>query len=64
MLSITETEAEDGRAGNGGRWGNKRLNARDWAEYNEELVVRGEFLLPVELLLGHTVQFEPTGNRR
>ena len=44
--------------------GNKSLDGRDWSKYNEELVVRGEFLLPVELLLGHTVQFEPTGNGR
>ncbi|MGC8696606.1 MAG: hypothetical protein ACP5UD_09415 [Conexivisphaera sp.] len=46
------TETEDGRDGNGGRWGNKRVDGRDWATYNEELVVRGEFLLPAEELLG------------
>jgi len=28
-----------------GRWGRKFVDKRDWAEYNEELVVRGEFLL-------------------
>ncbi|MGC9077069.1 MAG: transposase [Conexivisphaera sp.] len=64
MLTTTETEAADGRTANGGRWGNKRVDGRDWAEYNEELVVRGEFLLPVELLLGHTARPEPTGNGR
>jgi len=28
-----------------GRWGRKFADKRDWVEYNEELVVRGEFLL-------------------
>lgn len=29
----------------GKRWGKKRIDKRKWPEYNEELVVRGEFLL-------------------
>ena len=28
-----------------GRWGKTFVDTRDWVEYNEELVVRGEFLL-------------------
>jgi len=31
-----------------GRWGAETKDARDWAVYNEELVVRGEFLLDLE----------------
>lgn len=30
---------------NGKRWGPKFVDKRDWLKYNEELVVRGEFLL-------------------
>jgi len=30
------------------RWGKPRANVRDWLKYNEQLVVRGEFLLDVE----------------
>lgn len=29
----------------GKRWGKSRIDTRDWPAYNEELVVRGEFLL-------------------
>lgn len=32
----------------GKRWGKKRDDKRDWPNYNEELVVRGEFLLDLE----------------
>ena len=32
----------------GERWGKKREDKRDWKEVNEELVVRGEFLLDFE----------------
>jgi len=32
----------------GERWGKKREDKRDWKKVNEELVVRGEFLLDVE----------------
>ena len=32
----------------GERWGKKRLDQRNWLEYNEELVVRGELLLDVD----------------
>jgi len=28
-----------------GRWGRKFIDKRNWREYNEKLVVRGEFLL-------------------
>lgn len=31
-----------------GRWGRKFVDRRDWKAYNEELVVRGEFLLDCE----------------
>lgn len=31
-----------------GRWGKKFVDKRDWKPYNEELVVRGEFLLELE----------------
>ena len=33
---------------NGKRWGKKREDKRNWSKYNEELVVRGMFLLDVE----------------
>ena len=32
----------------GKRWGKKREDKRDWRKYNEELVVRGRFLLDVD----------------
>jgi hypothetical protein len=32
----------------GERWGRKRNDKRNWKEYNEELVVRGEFLLDLD----------------
>ena len=32
----------------GKRWGKKREDKRDWKKYNEELVVRGEFLLDLD----------------
>lgn len=32
----------------GERWGKKFIDKRNWSEYNEELVVRGEFLLDME----------------
>src|SRR3989338_5057377 len=32
----------------GERWGKKREDKRDWKKYNEELVVRGEFLLDLD----------------
>ena len=32
----------------GERWGPKFIDKRDWPEYNEELVVRGEFLLDLD----------------
>ena len=34
---------------NGKRWGNKFIDKRNWKSYNEELVVRGEFLLPMNM---------------
>lgn len=30
------------------RWGKKFIDSRNWAEYNEELVVRGEFFLDMD----------------
>ena len=30
------------------RWGKKFVDRRNWKEYNEELVIRGEFLLDVD----------------
>jgi len=35
-----------------GRWGKKFKDKRDWRAYNEELVVRGEFLLDCEWVKG------------
>ena len=35
------------------RWGKKFIDNRDWKEVNENLVVRGEFLLDMELSLIH-----------
>src|SRR3989344_6802260 len=32
----------------GERWGEKKKCKRDWIKYNEELVVRGEFLLDLD----------------
>ena len=32
----------------GERWGIPRIDKRNWQEYNEELVVRGQFLLDIE----------------
>ncbi len=32
-----------------GRWGGKYVDKRDWPKYNEELIVRGEFLLDMSM---------------
>ena len=34
---------------NNKRWGNKFIDKRNWKSYNEELVMRGEFLLPIDM---------------
>lgn len=36
------------KRGNGEKWGKPRTDVRDWPTYNEQLVVRGEFLLDLE----------------
>jgi len=41
--------AKDSRNNNNKRWGNKFIDKRNWKIYNEELVVRGEFLLPIDM---------------
>ena len=40
---------KDSRNNNNKRWGNKFIDKRNWKSYNEELVVRGEFLLPIDM---------------
>ena len=40
---------KDSRNNNSKRWGNKFVDKRNWKIYNEELVVRGEFLLPIDM---------------
>jgi len=40
---------KDSRSNNGKRWGNKFIRRRDWASYNEELVVKSEFLLSTDM---------------
>jgi len=40
---------KDSRNNNGKRWGNKFIDKRNWKSYNEELVMRGEFLLPIDM---------------
>ena len=40
---------KDSRSSNGKRWGNKFIDKRSWKSYNEELVMRGEFLLPIDM---------------
>jgi len=40
---------KDSRNNNSKRWGNKFIDKRNWKSYNEELVVRGEFLLPIDM---------------
>ena len=32
---------------NGKRWGDEFIDKRNWKSYNEELVIRGELLLPI-----------------
>jgi len=32
------------------RWGNEFVDKRNWKSYNEELAMRGEFLLPIDML--------------
>ena len=43
------TKEKDSRNDNGKRWGNKFVDKRNWKSYNEELVMRGEFLLPIDM---------------
>ncbi|NAY82594.1 MAG: hypothetical protein GU362_06975 [Thaumarchaeota archaeon] len=40
---------KDSRNNNNKRWGNKFIDKRNWKSYNEELVIRGEFLLPIDM---------------
>ena len=40
---------KDSRNNNNKRWGNKFVDKRNWKSYNEELVMRGEFLLPIDM---------------
>ena len=40
---------KDSRNNNSKRWGNRFIDKRNWKSYNEELVVRGEFLLPIDM---------------
>jgi len=40
---------KDSRNNNSKRWGNKFIDKRNWKSYNEELVMRGEFLLPIDM---------------
>jgi len=40
---------KDSRNNNNKRWGNKFINKRNWKSYNEELVMRGEFLLSIDM---------------
>jgi len=40
---------KDSRNNNNKRWGNRFIDKRNWKSYNEELVVRGEFLLPIDM---------------
>jgi len=40
---------KDSRKNNNKRWGNKFINKRNWKSYNEELVMRGEFLLSIDM---------------
>jgi hypothetical protein len=34
---------------NNKRWSNKFIDKRNWKSYNEELVIRDEFLLPIDI---------------
>jgi len=43
------TKEKDSRSNNDKRWGNKFVDKRNWESYNEELVMRGEFLLPIDM---------------
>jgi hypothetical protein len=40
-------KGKDNSNNNRKRWGNKFVDKRNWKSYNEELVVRSEFLLPI-----------------
>jgi len=43
------SKEKDSRNNNNKRWGNKFIDKRNWKSYNEELVIRGEFLLPIDM---------------
>jgi len=34
------------------RWGEKYIDKRNWKEYNEKLVARGEAYISLDLILG------------
>jgi len=40
---------KDSRNNNRKRWGNKFVDNGNWKSYNEELLMRGEFLLPIDM---------------
>ena len=43
------TKEKDSRNNNSKRWGNKFVDKRNSKSYNEELVLRGEFSLPIDM---------------
>jgi len=40
---------KSGRSNNGKRWGNEFVGKGNWKSYNEEHVMRGEFLLSIDM---------------
>ena len=40
---------KDSRNNNNKRWGNKFIDKRNWKSYNEELGIRCEFLLSIDM---------------
>ena len=49
---------------NGKRWGPKRTDKRDWLKINEELVVRGEFLIDIDWMKSWDKELEVMNSRK
>ncbi len=53
---------KDSRNNNSKRWGNKFIDKRNWKSYNEELVIRGEFLLPIDIFENWYEELDKVGH--
>ena len=59
---LMNSKEKDSRNNNNKRWGNKFIDKRNWKSYNEELVIRGEFLLPIDMFENWYEELDKVGH--